>query len=688
MAAILGHRAPQGRQTEEFGGSHSSALGGEVLPPEHAADAPPETEEAKAELEITYMTPKELKIPGAETKQLQRARGSAALSDDIDVKFFPHLFPSGTDGWRGSYDSFSQYARKCILSQDPRFEASTAYVMWLLEMQTKKRLSGNINVRVGGQQGPPGKTTYEQSNHQVYTALRDIPGTQQYVSSKRGVALNMYEQLGTSNFFMTLTCHARQPDMLIAVITARLLRLQPHTPAEELERRAANILCCYQADKKFTWDGLSPNQLCNMHPAIVARQFQHQLHKLMAWLEAERDAPTEPGPNTDKQDRPEAAHEDFAQAPTTDAAGRHRGARKESPPFRIQDYIIRIEWQKRGYPHAHILLWVVEWPQQKGLTSPGDGQEPEKGAAAAVPDWSDEESMKCFVPTCAEDWSDKYICTKSPETWRKSTKVSQRDKELNAQLAEHVRHTHTEYCGIKAHGACRFGYPHNTFEERTRRRTSQEKYANSRWKSSLVTRRAKGDDMFGQYNPKILRQWRAGMDLQVICELTSASRYILGYAFKSEQDATAKRRMESVLADLVARSNQGTGLDNHQVYKAAHAALQGRTTSTFEACHLLLGFPVVEFSREHVWIQAGPPDTWTLPVAKHEESAALQHPQRYRNSKLDGDGFMPLAQNQYRHTQAAFGQLEVEVPVEGGKVGTCRVIENVLNSNTAAHICT
>ena len=662
--------ASQGRQTGESGGSHSSALGSQS----HGV-----LQEKEEDLEMMYLLPKELKIPGAETRQLQKARGCAALTDDMDVKLFPHLFPTGTGGWQSMYPSFSQYARKRLLSQDPRFEASPAYTMWLLEMQTKKRLSGNINVRISGQQAPSRKTMYERGNNQVYTALRDIPGTQPYIYAKKGVALSMYEQLGTPNFFMTLTCHARQPDILVAAITARLLRLRPEMPPQELERQAAGILRCYQSDEQFKWDDLSPNQLCNQQPAIVARQFMHQLNQLMAWLEAEHDTESHLEQEADEQDEPEGGNrkepEDFAQAPARDSAGRHRSVRKERPPFKIRDYIIRIEWQKRGYPHAHILLWAAEWPRRTSTVSSRDAEKTPE-TEATVPDWSDEEAMESFTPTCAEDWSDKYICTKSPESWRKSTKVSPRNKALNAQLAELVRHKHSEYCGIKTYGSCRFGFPHNEFEERTRRRTSQEKYANSRWKSSLVVRRAQGDNMFGQYNIKILRRWRASMDLQVICELTSASRYILGYSFKSEEDLAARRRMESILTSLAASRNDhgGTSLSSQQVYKAAHAALQGRTTSTFEACHLLLGFPIVEFSREHVWVQVGPADTWTLSVPQHEESLALQQPESYRNSKLDRDGHMPAAQRWYREMQVAFGNIEVELPVEGGKPATCRLM--------------
>ena len=666
--ACANEATSQGRQTGESGGSHSSALGGGACTPEKTK-AP----EQEGTLEMTYLIPKELKAPRPQNTDLQKARSIAALSDDMDVKFFPHLFPAGTGGWQNGYGSMSQYARKRLLGLDPRFEASPAYIMWLLEMHIKKRLSGNINVRIGGQP-PSGKSKYQEGRGQVFTALRDIPGTSSYVFAKKGVALNMYEQLGTPKFFMTLSTHARQPDILIAVIVARLLRLRPANAPQELEREAAQILQCYQADKKFTWDGLSPNRLCNQYPAIVARQFMHQLTQLMHWLSGGQGAASRMEDEADAQDQPEdTLEEDFIQAPAADSAGQHRGVRKEDPPFRVVDYLIRIEWQKRGYPHAHILLWVVEWENKKKpdhKTKPAH-EDKEAEAEAQVPDWSDDEAMKQFTPTCAEDWSDKYITTKGPLSWRQSTKVSARDKELNAQLAELLVHKHTEYCGIKTHGACRFGFPHRP-EPRTRRRSSQEKYANSRWKSSLATRRAECDKGMGQYNIKILRRWRASMDLQVICELTSASRYILGYALKSEQDQEAQRRVESIVASLTSSSAADASLSNQQIYKAAHAALQGRTTSTFEACHLLLGFPVVQFSRDNEWIQVGPPETWTLSVPKYEESAALQRPDSYRRSKVDRDGYMPVAQRWYREMQRAFSEQEVNIPVEGGKLTTCR----------------
>jgi len=197
------------------------------------SEEPRQTGTKEDDQQFTYLVPKDPKVPRADVVELRQTRGSAQLADDIDVKFFPHLFPDGTNGWKDTYKSFSQYARKRLLGQDGRFEQSASYIMWLLETQLKKRLSGNVNVRVGSQQKPVGCHGYQDGSRRVYTALRDIPGTQPYLYAKKGIALNMYEQLGQPQFFLTLTCHARQPGILAAVITARLLRLNPDLDSAE-----------------------------------------------------------------------------------------------------------------------------------------------------------------------------------------------------------------------------------------------------------------------------------------------------------------------------------------------------------------------------------------------------------------------------------------------------------------------
>ena len=131
-------------------------------------------------------------------------------------------------------------------------------------------------------------------------------------------------------------------------------------------------------------------------------------------------------------------------------AGRHHKVGTESPPFRVTEYIVRIEWQKRGYPHAHILLW---WQPHRSEKIP-------VAEKAEDVSWSDEEACSHYLPQTAEELSDKYICTKSPVSWGKSTTTQAWERDVNAKLAEMVVHTCNSYCGKYALGACRFGFPH------------------------------------------------------------------------------------------------------------------------------------------------------------------------------------------------------------------------------------
>ncbi|CAJ1367210.1 unnamed protein product [Effrenium voratum] len=100
-------------------------------------------------------------------------------------------------------------------------------------------------------------------------------------------------------------------------------------------------------------------------------------------------------------------------------------------------------------------------------------------------------------------------------------------------------------------------------------------------------------------------------------------------------------------------------------YKLAHAALQGRTTSTFEAAHLLLSLPIVLFSRHNVWVQVGPPETWTIFVPRKDEREAIKDPNKYAASAPQGSGAWPALHRRYSQAQLLHAEKETEVPIEG-----------------------
>ena len=612
--------------------------------------------EDEEELEVTYLMPRDPAIPKADRADLQELRRKARSTRvDIDPMLFPHLFPEGLGGYQPDIHlKFSEYARNRLLGQDGRFENDPAYIMWLLEEHMKKRLSGNVNVRIKNQLAPQLGTRFDDFTRKLYTALRDLPGTQPYLFAKRGIAVGMYEQLGKPQFFLTLTCHARQPSILAAAITAKLIRQQGRANQEDVAR----LLYDYQTDDDYKWNGMTATQLCNSMPVILARQFMHGLRQLLHWAGA---ADFTAG-GADEQDRPgETEDEGWDAAPAVGQGGGCHCMKPDKPPFKVLDYIVRIEWQKRGYPHAHILLWT-DVPDVTGKRRPEKDAADEEEDQEAEVDWSDEEVRASFVPTCAEELSDKYISTKSAHRWMQDARCDPEHRAAMAKLAALTEHSCGPYCGKYNLGACRFGFP-RAAEKQTRWRTPQEQFC-SRWKSSTAARRHEDDGFVGQYNEAILRFWRASMDLQVVCELNCASRYILGYCFKSEEDLNAKKRVDNILQSYLQDAGRAD-LTTNEIYKAAHSATQGRTTSTFEAVHYILGYSPVFFSRGNVWLQVGPPGTWTLSVPQAEEEEALQDPAAYKDRRLQAGGCMPAAQRWYQQLQQHFPDAEVIVPVEG-----------------------
>lgn len=88
------------------------------------------------------------------------------------------------------------------------------------------------------------------------------------------------------------------------------------------------------------------------------------------------------------------------------------------PLGEIVDYAIRIEFQARGSPHAHCVLWAKDAPQFQ----------------------VDHDDVVC-------DFIDKYVSCAIPKNENKL-------KELVLMLQQHK---HSSYC--KRHNSCRFGFP-------------------------------------------------------------------------------------------------------------------------------------------------------------------------------------------------------------------------------------
>ena len=265
------------------------------------------------------------------------------------------------------------------------------------------------------------------------------------------------------------------------------------------------------------------------------------------------------------------------------------------------DFAIRIEFQARGSPHAHTILWIKDAPKL-GV--------------------HDDEEVCQFI--------DRYVHCCVPES---------------AELAELVckiqKHRHSATC--RRHGSCRFHYPRppspftviarecqsdnipKEVEEALQvvRKTLDDKdtpenitldnlleKANvpldtyikglkicSRG-NSVVMKRCPSECWINTYNPDIIRAWKANMDIQYILDPYACVMYIASYMLKSEA------AMGELLKN-VCRECRGEDI-RVQLRRIQSVFLNHRELSAQEAAYRILSLPLKQLSRTVVFINTSP----------------------------------------------------------------------------------
>ncbi len=275
------------------------------------------------------------------------------------------------------------------------------------------------------------------------------------------------------------------------------------------------------------WRDLSAAELCRKYPALVAREFMVMLRDFLHWLaptvEADETFAAQEADNGDgiadfqRESLPRQPQPQFYGVQRRDEAAAYRPDREageQEPPFRATDYIARVEWQKRGMPHAHILLWWRAAEAERAANRAGTAEE----AAAEQPCAHDfglrddapsdpEDTEKAPCATSVAGIMDKYVCTRSPARWRRTYGDA-----VMEHLSAALVHTHSAYCGRAITGVCRFGFPHPATRS-SRAKTRPEMLASGS-KSRMLVRRRPDGTMMGLYSATMLRRWRGSMDLQ------------------------------------------------------------------------------------------------------------------------------------------------------------------------------
>ena len=441
----------------------------------------------------------------------------------LDVLCFPTLFPTGQYGEfhpRAVKLTFSEYVKSRILNCDSRFRKSPEFIFYYLWQKELRELSAGIyNVLNSG--------------GRKHICVKDfVQGINESDPSiEANLATVLQSVRGTKQFWflkksdvMAMVREYGSPTFFLTFSCAEY-----ESPDIDTYLRKVNKV----SDKYPT------SKLCIEDPVSVSRKFSQKFRDFFT---------------------------------TVLLKGEVLG--------KVTHYFWKKEYQARGAPHYHVLLWIDDAPVI-GKHSPKD-----------VLNWI-QSKITCHIP-------DEKA---SPELHRLVTKY---------QL-----HRCSNYCKrTKKYGSayitrCKFNFPREVANEASL--NSVEESLKSRNKIYVLPR-AEGEERVNDYNPLLLLLWKANIDVQFVSESTLAlAQYVSGYVTKAE-----KSHMQEVWQEIS---------EQESLYKKLWSfgvrSLRSRECGLYEAADILLGDHLSEKSDTVQWIYVEKPEKRKVRVKKYQELQQL-----------------------------------------------------------------
>ena len=288
---------------------------------------------------------------------------------------FPVLFPKGRYGYTTEREiklTPTKYFYARLLHHSGRFATNPEYLFFAQFIIEQKKVSDSINIalkKVHGQFVTPSQIRSNVQTlqnlickDQAYLFLQQIPGTPPYWQRFMYEVVAMVKQLGIPTWFMTLSCADLTWPELFQIIS----RIQGKDITDE------------------EVDALSYDEKCkmlNLNPVIVAKHFQFRVETF------------------------------FTEVLLS----------KSKPIGKIVYYALRIEFQMRGSPHLHALIWTEDCPK---LTS---------------------ETKEAYI-----EYIDQHVQAYLPN--------KEDDLELHDMVNFYQKHTHSKTCRKYKYIKCRFNF--------------------------------------------------------------------------------------------------------------------------------------------------------------------------------------------------------------------------------------
>ena len=286
---------------------------------------------------------------------------------------------------------------------------------------------------------------------------------------------------------------------------------------------------------------------------------------------------------------------------------RHFLMSSAAPLGKIADWFYRVEYQQRGSPHIHMLIWLESAP---------------------VYGCDDDEDVTSFI--------DEIITCKKPDS----------DPELQFLVNRQI-HRHCQTCRKKSKAECRFNFPQppmkstsilypldnmsdtdiqkhkDNWRNITKRlndmkegedmtfdqllvslNITEQKYIlairSSLNSPTIFLKREPNELRVNNYNSACLSAWRANMDIQFVPDVYACAMYIVSYISK------AQKGMSQLLQRACDEAREGNSSIKQQVRDIGNKFLNSVEISAQEAVYIVLQLPMRKSSREVIFIPTAP----------------------------------------------------------------------------------
>ena len=534
---------------------------------------------------------------------------------NVEAEAFPTQFPDGKNTYKEHRDpkvSPSRYFNARLFSADTRFASDPEYIFFAQYATELNMITSQISIamRQGHTQTVDGRpitsdilTNKDQVKQMIqrdtgFRYLRQIRGTPAYWDKTLKDLFAMIRQIGIPTWFVTFSAADRR---WIEIDNA-ILEQQGKPPMSSEEH------------SDMDWETHCQNIFSN--PVTAARMFDHRVKKFI---------------------------KDVIQSPA-------------QPIGNVTDFFYRTEFQQRGWPHIHMLVWVQDAPDPYTVSDHEIVDFVDKYVSCELPSENDDPELHEIVKSCQmHSKNHTKSCRKTGKTCRFAFPKPPSDRTFIARVLnsygdenedetddenDHNISAHDQYDEQgeadakneaqevikKVHDAL-----NNADTEITENTTATEIFDSVNVtqedmeealetvasRSNVYLKRKPTDVLVNNYNPHLIRAWNGNMDIQFVLDAYSCVKYILSYISKAE------RQVGDLLKNAQNEARQEDSDALTELRKVGNVYLHSRELSVMESIYRVCSMHLKDCTRDVVFVQTDPDGqriSLPLSVLKNKDS--------------------------------------------------------------------